>query len=499
MSDDDNIIHSEPLFEAKYMRNAAPQEKIESKEDAHEWLNKHYAIIIINGKFRILHEKTNGEIEIMDKKDFISSLQSMRILVTSPEDGKTKFMEITDSWLRWFDHRRFDNGFIFNPSRIGHYDDLYNLWKGYKIIPRQGDCAIFLDYIKTVICADNQRDFEFLVALVSQMFQEPWLKPGIAVVLRGDEGVGKSFFIEKLGELMGEYYFKTSNPAYIFGDHNGQLKNKLLLHLEEAVWAGSKKDESLLKDLITGRTIEINDKYIPVYSVPNHLHLFISGNPDWLVSAGFKARRLFALHASDAHRVDTDYFAKIDDWFQRGGAAALIHYFLNHKSDINLRLVPITDELIEQKKQSMSGVAEWAMSIAETGEMPYGDVLGNGEIESIKRLLYTDFCKSAMGKNARLSERQFGIQFLKLLPDIVNGVVQKADNGRVKSVVKTTDLKLKGARGIRFDAYGIPTLKIFRELMDFNLQGNTEWNDKEKWTVTRSNSADINDYGTQMR
>jgi predicted P-loop ATPase len=107
------------------------------------------------------------------------------------------------------------------------------------------------------ICSGNQRDYEYLIALVAQMFQEPHLKPGIAVVLRGDEGVGKSFFIEKLSALMDKYHFKTSNPAYVFGDHNGQLKNVILLHLEEAVWAGSKKDESLLKDLITGPEIPI--------------------------------------------------------------------------------------------------------------------------------------------------------------------------------------------------------------------------------------------------
>ena len=168
-------------------------------------------------------------------------------------------------------------------SRVGHFDGKYNLFKGYKLgAGTTGDVAPFIDLMKNVICAGHEDNFNYLVALIAQMFQYPHLKPGVAVVIRSDEGVGKSFFVEKLSELMSPYYFKTSNPAYVFGDHNGQLKNVILLHLEEAVWAGSKKDESLLKDLITGKTLEINDKFIPVYSVPNHLHLFITGNPDWL-------------------------------------------------------------------------------------------------------------------------------------------------------------------------------------------------------------------------
>jgi hypothetical protein len=493
MSNDDddieaqNIINAAKLFENQFDKRGASSDGIHSKEEAIEWFNKRYAIIKINGKFKILCENNEG-IELMDRKDFISFHEDMRITVQ--EGDKTKMIALTDIWLKSEQHRKYD-GIIFDPSRVGH-SDKYNLWKGYKIIPRKGDCSIFYDYMKEVMCRNNENDFIFLLNLIYQMFQQPYAKPGIAVVIRGDEGVGKSFFIEKLGALMGEYYFKTSNPAYIFGDHNGQLKNKLLLHLEEAVWAGSKKDESLLKDLITGRTIEINDKFVPVYSVPNHLHLFISGNPDWLVSAGFKARRLFALHASTTHIRDTEFFKKLDDWFwSGGGAGTLLYDFMNNKVDVNLRLVPVTDELIEQKKQSLSGVAEWAMSIAETGNMPFGEMI-DGELRVIKNLLYMDFCKSPIGKNFRLSERQFGIQFVKLLPEVIDGVAQMNSNGTVKTIIKVNH-KCRGARGIRYDAYGIPSLSVYRSLMDFNLSGKTEWDDKSEWTILRPNTDDPDD------
>jgi hypothetical protein len=178
---------------------------------------------------------------------------------------------------------------------------------------------------------------------------------------------------------MEQYYFKTSNPNYVFGDHNGQLKDKILLHLEEAIWAGSKKDESLLKDLITGRTIEINQKFIPVFSVPNYLHLFITGNPDWLVSASFKARRFFALHASNIHIRDTRHFGGLDEWFKKGGAAHLLYRYLNYQipAGIELRLPPITTELIEQKKRSMSGVQGFVMS------MPCGELRGELEVRKL--------------------------------------------------------------------------------------------------------------------
>ena len=255
--------------------------------------------------------------------------------------------------------------------------------------------------MKDVICSGDEDNFNYLVALVADMFQRPHLKPGVAVVVRSDEGVGKSFFVESLCDLVAPYYFPTSNPSYIFGDHNGQLKDKFLLHLEEAVWAGSKKDESLLKDLITGPEIPINDKFVPVYSVPNHLHLFITGNPEWLVSAGFKARRIFALHASDTYIEDTEYFGKLAHWFNKGGAEALMYFYLNHKSDIDLRIVPVTDELIEQKQQSMTGVAQWLLSIVEFMRNAVWRIYDDGHVQVIKAILSLTIIIHPLGSATR--------------------------------------------------------------------------------------------------
>jgi hypothetical protein len=463
---------------------------LNSSKEAIDWINKEYATIILNGKYRILREKNDSTIEFMDKKDFVNNLSHMRLAITNNETGAIKFTPITDIWFASGEKRKFNNGIVFDPRRIGHYNEMYNLWKGYKIVGMPGDVSMWLDFMKTVICDNNENHYNFLVALIAQMFQRPWDKPGIAVVIRGDEGVGKSFFIEKLGALMSPYCFKTSNQNNIFGDHNGHIKNCILLHLEEAVWAGSKKDESLLKELITGQTIDINDKFIPVYMVANYLHLFMSGNPDWLVSAHFKARRILALHANEARIRDTSYFADLHQWFLNGGAGALIHFFLNYDySGVNLRIVPATDELIFQKRQSMSGVSEWWHSICDTKEFPYGDIQSDGSILVIKNLLYDDYRNSTSGRRHPLSAGQFGIQFLGLLPRVVGNVEQRSANGRVSTIVKVDNIKIEDNRGIRREGYHLPNIEICRNLIEFKLGGSANWSTiVDNWTVLRNNT-----------
>jgi hypothetical protein len=262
------------------------------------------------------------------------------------------------------------------------------------------------------------------------------------------------------------------------------------LHLEEAMWQNKRRDESLLKDLITGPTIEINDKYVPVYSVPNHLHVFVTGNPEWLVSAGFKARRIFALHADDAHRNDTEYFAGLDKWFKNGGAQALMYYYKNHKSEIDLRKVPVTDELIVQKQQSMSPVQEWWDSILETKEMPYGELNEvTGRVQVIKKALYLDFITSSAGRRSSIIPEKFAHQFLALLPVVVGEVEQINERGRrAQTAVITENVKLRDGRGVRRDGYEIPNCDECRALLEFRLGGKKIWNsDNGSWTVLKKN------------
>ena len=470
------------------------QPSISSKEEGLEWVNGQYGTINIRGAFKILQEHPDGTVEFKEKKAFVDDLEHIQIKVKDPETDKTKLVPITDLWNKWIEKRRYPHGITFNPSHVGHFDGKYNLFKGYKLgIGKAGDVAPFIDFMREVICAGHEDNFNYLVALIADMFQRPHLKPGIAVVIRADEGVGKSFFVERLCALMSPYYFATSNPSYVFGDHNAQLKNVILLHLEEAVWAGSKKDESLLKDLITGPTIPINDKFIPLYPVPNHLHLFITGNPDWLVSAPFRARRIFALQASEDHIKDTEYFAKLDKWFYKeGGAEALLHFFLNHKSDINLRMAPITTEHIEQQKQSMSGVKEWAYNWVELGEWPYGEVKGDGHCFVIKSLLCHDYNNSPSGKRHQLNERQFGIKFLELFPLYVDQKKQFAENKRVKSVIRIStkgdSVQERNHDGKQADAYDIPPIAELRAIMELNFGGSNDWDDKKEWGIRYGNN-----------
>eukprot|EP01047_Picozoa_sp_COSAG01_P075278 COSAG01_NODE_12850_length_1675_cov_8.966371_2_plen_101_part_00 len=65
---------------------------------------------------------------------------------------------------------------------------------------------------------------------------------------------------------------------------------------EELVWAGSKKDSSVMKDLLTSDTIQINAKYAQPRTEKSFLNLVILTNSEWAIQAGMSARRYFVLN-----------------------------------------------------------------------------------------------------------------------------------------------------------------------------------------------------------
>jgi hypothetical protein len=100
----------------------------------------------------------------------------------------------------------------------------------------------------------------------------------------------------------------------------------------------------------------------------------MSSNSDWVVPAGADARRYFVLDVSSAHMQDHKYFAAIARQMDKGGRGALLYYLLNLDiSRFDLRAVPQTAALADQKTRSRRGVDRLVEIVAHGGTLPAAD------------------------------------------------------------------------------------------------------------------------------
>jgi hypothetical protein len=493
--DNDNIGHPpnvDSLFPDKSQYKPITDDiPLNSKLDAINWVDRNYAFTWIGNKLMIINERFENKVFPVNKKDFIDSLENIRLLITD-EEGKSKLQPISKLWLEWPLRRTYELGMIFDPKNKFNSKTMrsgaYNTWRGFHVVPKQGDCHLNLDYIKNIICSGNDEHYHYCMSWISQIFQEPWNKLGTALVLKGLKGIGKSFLAKTLGLLMdGEsnynindkqrLYLPIDSKQSIFGPHNDHLEKILLLCLEEAIWAGDKAHESTLKHIVTGDTLFINPKNLPGRNVKNYIRSIIIGNADWIVPASYDERRFFVLNVNNEHKDDKIYFDALDNELHDGGLEALMYEFMNYDfSNVNLRTAMVTEAQIEQKTQSMSGIEKWWFDLLHSGKLPFIHKDENGYYV-IKEALYMNFCRAQNRMNDRnkYNEWSFGMGFKELIPLLENGALQYYKNGKVKSMVGSVDKYGKD----RCNVHVIPSLAVCRALMNFRLKSEYGWDDGE--------------------
>jgi hypothetical protein len=271
-----------------------------------------------------------------------------------------------NDWLAHPDSKRYhDIGFYpkLDPTPKQFDPRDYNLFRGFRITRDKavdGDCTPLLNHIHTVLCAGNREYSEFFLNCLAQIVQTPWKKLNTATVLISEEGAGKTILFQHfMGKILGSQCFLSeSRSDALFGNFNSVLSGKLLVVAEELLWAGSHKDAGILKDLLTSDTLSINAKFQQPHTEQNFVNMFILTNNSWAIQAGMQARRFFVLRPSDKfsgkQTVEArEYFDKL---LSVDPAAFAHHLYTRDLTNFNSRQPPLTDALIDQKKQSMSPV-----------------------------------------------------------------------------------------------------------------------------------------------
>jgi hypothetical protein len=235
-----------------------------------------------------------------------------------------------------------------------------------------------LQHLRDNICGGDEELFLWVMGWFADIFQNPApkapnKKSGTSLVLRGPQGAGKSKVGEVFGSLLGDYFTSVAKPSLITGTFNMHLRSTLLFQAEEAFWAGSKEAEGILKDLVTGETHWVTQKYVDSIRMRNYMRFLINGNADWLVPSGFGERRWAVLDVGEARVQDADYFRAIDEEMENGGREALMWEMLNFDlNQANIRKIPETMALLEQKLETMTTEQKWWMDFLQGGRLPFG-------------------------------------------------------------------------------------------------------------------------------
>jgi hypothetical protein len=183
------------------------------------------------------------------------------------------------------------------PSRDGTSapENVYNTWPGFRAdsLPAVAECDVLslvtpiLEHLRDVITGPDH--LEFLVAWLAQQIQDPADITRVAIVLQGKQGVGKNmifdFYINRVlgagsqnNPIDGAGY-RTAKPSKdVFEKHSTSQQNKLFIMVDEIHGDEMRPLMNMLKDRITGATVNINPKNKNEYTVRNLCNFMFTTN-----------------------------------------------------------------------------------------------------------------------------------------------------------------------------------------------------------------------------
>lgn len=402
-----------------------------------EELNQRHALIVIGGRVMILDELQNSKIlpanSALEGVRFLAPDAFEKLYANRLHRQGEKSSTAAQLWMR-NPGRRWYEGMIFDPSLPPGGSDIggfYNLWRGFSFKPEvKGSCTIFLDHLRVNVANGNEEHYRYIVAWLAHLIQRPSERIGIALVLRGRQGTGKTIVGKVIGHLFEGNYALVDDTHHILGHFNAHMASLLLLQADEGFWAGDKHAEGRLKGLVTSDYQMIEFKGKDAVKLRNFIRLLITSNSDWIVPAGQEERRFAVFDVGEHCIQNSGYFGDMMEELENGGYGALLHFLQRFDlSSVDLRKIPTTEALFEQKIASLGPVEAWWFSCLQRGWMvrprwndPEDDEPVNQEWPTeleVERVHgdYIAYC-DRQGIPHKKSPAQLGIALNKLIPNL---------------------------------------------------------------------------------
>jgi len=483
-----------------------------SETRAVDFFNKRYFCVTIGDDYVVYDVALRQPLKLAA---FIAKWRHSVITTsTFNPDGTTRTSKVEEGakvYLRSNLRNNLD-GLVFDPSyppraflRQG-IKTFYNTWEGWETVAQKPETVDekralkeLLRFIYVIICDKNVDHFHWVCSWLADLVQHPEAPRGVALVLIGLKGVGKTFFAELICALLGERYsYITADRNDIFGPFSGHLAGLVFLVLEEAVWAANHQNEAILKHILTGKRRSSHAKHKDPKMIANYLHSVILANPGWVVPMSQDERRFSVLYPSTAKMQDRRHFAELARLRDNGGRSALMYFFKNYRIKVDVGAALKT----QAGQDQMPLLTRWLLEeFLYTGIVKCCSIADDGsEMEIVKAdmlQMFLDWCKM-QGYRQKMSSMKFGIEVADHFPRFdAQGNKMKSANGRTIGIFAGEGTHVTAGK-----TYAFPSLYETRQILAKRLNRNISYWEGGgiKWEIDpncsvfpKNDERDIND------
>ena len=332
-------------------------------------LNAIYGAVMIGGKARIVQEKyTENYIGHYYKREWRPQYINIDEFKKHNKDefifqssgGKIKKVNIFADWEESPYHNKYTD-IVFKPTKdvikkVGYNEHIiqqggvYNMWQGFLVDDDKvgrGNCERILWHIRNIWCSGKGEMYEYVLAWLASLFQEPGTPGHTFLVLQSVQGAGKNIITDQLiGGLLGTHATTTGRKSDIIGKFNAMSGTNVFTCINEAFFAGDKKESSIIKTLTDPSKI-IELKGVDSVQDVNRTKYIFASNDDWVSNVEAGDRRFVYPMVSNEKARESEYFKELGMAIENGGREAFLEFMLKFNNKINLHNMP--DGQSEQK------------------------------------------------------------------------------------------------------------------------------------------------------
>ena len=251
-------------------------------------------------------------------------------------------------------------GISFNSKESG----LFNIFQGFKHEPIENEekLKIWHDFVKEIICSNNEKLFNYVQHWIAFIVQHPGKKTETALLMGGLQGIGKGTFVKCLARLFDGYVNPNiTNMEELTGSFNTAIEGVMLVVCNELKNVGEERTANFdcLKSLITEYDIRYNEKGVPRRNGENNANFIFMSNNAYVVKVEVDDRRYVAFNVNPSKRGDNEYWTMLNTMIENDNdfiSAVMFDYLNNYTDDFNLRDIPKTqlrEDLIDASKSDI--------------------------------------------------------------------------------------------------------------------------------------------------
>lgn len=403
------------------------------------FMNSKHALVNLQGRVFIMDKFLhNNHLNIESTKVRFSSTKDMReiyrnskINIEVPTSNGTKLAQenFFDFWMQHPQRKSYSH-VEFNPSKPKEFknsmgDLTYNLWDGFAFptnIRGDGDWSLLKMVIKEGICSGDKKLYEYVLNWIAFSYQNPSRPQRVALVLKGQRGVGKGTLARAWLLPWGGHGFATETGEDLFGQYNASVQSTCGLFLDEAFWGGDKTIRGKLQARITEPTIRIEEKHQPRQTVNNFLKILMASNEDFVVPTATDERRFMVIDVDSKFQRDHEFWVKLNKQLEEGGNQAFFYDMINRNiGDFcpeNSRFK--TDALRHQVRMTFGEISDWFIDFIQNMDSSkyIGDL--NNRFHVSLKLMKDDFTAFMGGRKGEWIygfDRKFELLIGKMLPE----------------------------------------------------------------------------------